>query len=320
MNWKRKRVFITGASGFLGSWLTQDLIEKGAYVVALIRDGNPQSMLVRSGLIKEIAVVQGTLEDFLTVERAVAEYQVDTVFHLGAQAIVGVAQVLPLQTFESNIRGSYHLLEACKRHEVERVVVASSDKAYGESVVLPYTEDMPLRGRYPYDVSKSCTDLLAQAYYHTYGLPVGIARCGNIYGGGDLNFSRLIPGSILSLYENQRPVVRSDGLYTRDYIYVKDVVLAYLLLAEGLGERGGQAFNFAPERPYTVLEVLTEIKRLMAKEIEPVILNKAKGEIIQQNLDATKAREFLGWKPLYSLEKGLEETIQWYQEFLGGMR
>ncbi|RMG35408.1 MAG: NAD-dependent epimerase/dehydratase family protein [Methanobacteriota archaeon] len=319
--WKNKRVFITGATGFVGSWLVKYLLEEGAYVVALVRDMDPQSELYRSGDYRRISVINGRLEDFSTLERAINEHEIDTVFHLAAQPIVGVAHRYPLHTFEANIRGTYHLLEACRIHSqfVQRVVVASSDKAYGTQPKLPYTEDMPLQGRFPYEVSKSCTDLIAQTYYHTYELPVAIARCGNIYGGGDLNWSRIVPGTIRSLLQGERPIIRSDGTYVRDYIYVKDVVYAFMFLAEKLDDPAlwGEAFNFSPERAVTVLELVSLLQRLMHCEyLEPDIRNEAEGEIHSQYLDSSKAQRLLGWSPQYTLETGLIETVEWYRGFL----
>lgn len=318
--WKGRRVFVTGATGIIGSWLVKDLLAQGAYVVALVRDADPQSELYRSGDIRRVSVVNGALEDFWTLERAINLHEIDTVFHLGAQTIVEVAHRFPLSTFEANVRGTYNLLEACRLHQdmVQRVIIASSDKAYGEQPKLPYTEDMPLNGRHPYEVSKSCTDLIAQAYYHTYGLPVAIARCGNVFGGGDLNWSRLVPGTIRAFLRRERPVIRSDGTYVRDYIYVKDVVRAYMLLAERLDEDQvrGEAFNFSLERPQTVLEMVRVIQRLMGcADIEPEIRNCATGEIHSQYLSAAKARRVLGWEPQYDLERGLGETIEWYRRF-----
>jgi len=319
--WKDRRVFVTGATGLVGAWLVKELLEKGAFVIALVRDEDPQSELLRSGDIRRISVVSGALEEFLTLERAISEHEPDTVFHLAAQPIVGVAHRFPLQTFESNVRGTYHLLEACRIHAslIRGLVVASSDKAYGQGSTLPYTEEMPLSGRHPYEVSKSCADLLAQGYQHTWNLPLGIARCGNIYGGGDLNWSRIVPGTIRSLLRGERPVIRSDGQYIRDYIYVKDVVRGYLRLAESLEreELRGQAFNFSPESRVTVLELVGVIQRLMDRtDLAPDIRNTSEGEIRSQYLSSAKAREVLGWKPDYPLEAGLRETIDWYREYL----
>lgn len=320
-DWQSRRVLVTGATGIVGSWLVKELLARDAYVVALIRDSDPQSELLRSGDIRRISVINGALEELWTLERAISLHDIDTVFHLGAQTLVGVAHRLPFSTFESNIRGSYNLLEACRLHArlVRRVVIASSDKAYGESPGLPYHEDMPLAGRHPYEVSKSCTDLLAQCYYQTYGLPVGIARCGNIYGGGDLNWSRLVPGTIRSLLTGARPVIRSDGTFLRDYIYVRDVVDGYLRLADSLEAAGvqGEAFNFSLESPSSVLEIVSRLQRLMdCTDVVPDIRNEAVGEIRDQYLAAGKARERLDWAPRYSLEDGLRETVAWYRALL----
>ncbi len=319
--WRGRRVFITGATGFVGSWLIRDLLALGASITALVRDADPQSELYRSHDIRRIAVVNGVLEDFWTLERAILHNDIDTVFHLGAQAIVGAAYHFPLPTFEANIRGTYHLLEACRLHQVlvKRIVIASSDKAYGDCAVAPCTEDMPLNGRHPYDVSKSCADAIAQAYYRTYQLPVAIARCGNVYGGADLNWSRLVPGLIRSLLNDERPVIRSDGTYVRDYIYVQDVTRAYRLLAEGLDQERvqGQAFNFSTGQATSVLELLKVIQGLMGREhIEPQVLGCAQAEIRSQVLSNAKARAVLGWQPLYDLEAGLKATIDWYSQYL----
>ncbi|WP_034338702.1 GDP-mannose 4,6-dehydratase [Deinococcus misasensis] len=320
--WKDKRVLVTGATGLVGSWLTHTLVDAGSHVVVLIRDADPQSELLRSGTLKRVSVVNGQLEEFRDVERAINEHEIDTVFHLGAQTIVGTAYRNPLPTFEANIRGTYNLLEACRIHPnlVKRVLVASSDKAYGDSAVLPYTEDMPANGKHPYDVSKSCTDLLAQTYFHSYGLPVVTARCGNIYGGGDLNWSRIIPGTIRSFLQEQAPVVRSDGTLTRDYVYVMDAVDAYLKMAQESHrpEVQGQVFNFGPDQPRNVLQVIDALAQVMGKtHLKPVILNQAKAEIQDQYLDSSKAKKVLGWEPTCSFEDGLKETVAWYTRFFG---
>ncbi len=322
MNWKERRVFVTGATGFIGSWLVRYLLEREAYVVVLVRDWDPQSQLIRSGDIQRTRVVNGALEDYATLERAINEHETDTVFHLGAQTLVGTALRSPLPTFEANIRGTYNLLEACRVHSsiVQRVVVASSDKAYGEVEHLPYREDTPLQARNPYDVSKSCPDMIALSYASSYDLPVAITRCGNVYGGGDLNWSQLVPGVIRSVLANQRPVLRSDGSYTRDYIFVSDVVNAYVLLASKISEKDvkGEAFNFGLQSRVTVMEVTLAVLRMMGREdLQPIIRNEAKGEIKDQSLDSSKARRVLGWAPSYKLEDGLKETIRWYREYFG---
>lgn len=321
MNESQRKVLVTGATGLVGSWLCRRLLDDGAQVVALVRDWDPQSEFIRSGDIRRCTVVSGCLEDYATVVRAIAEHGTDTVFHLGAQAIVGTALVSPLATFEANIRGTYNLLEACRVHRdlVQRLVVASSDKAYGHSDRLPYTEDMPVNGRHPYDVSKSCADLLAQTYAASYGLNLAVARCGNIYGGGDLNWSRIVPGTIRSVLEGKPPVLRSDGSFKRDYIYVEDVVDAYLALAEAAGRPGvrGEAFNFGPQRPLTVLEITRAVLEAMDRcDLEPVILDTAKAELKDQCLDAAKAARLLGWEPRFGLEDGLEMTVAWYRTFM----
>lgn len=320
--WSNRRVFVTGATGVIGSWLVKELLAQGSSVVALVLDADHQSEFFRSGDYRRSSIINGRLEDFGALERAINFYETDTVFHLGAQTIVGVAHRFPLPTFETNIRGTYNLLEACRLHSdlVQQVVIASSDKAYGEQTNLPYTEEMPLNGRHPYEVSKSCADLIAQAYHDTYGLPVAIARCGNVYGGGDLNWSRIVPGAIRSYLRLERPVIRSDGTYIRHYIYVKDVVRAYLRLAERLedGQVRGKAFNFSTGMPMTVLEMVKAIQKLMGYlYIEPDIRNCAEGEIRAQHLSAEKARNVLKWEPEFDLESGLRETIAWYRDFLG---
>jgi len=318
--WKDRNVFITGCTGLLGSWMTEALYRRGANVVGLVRDLVPASNLHRLGCWDRINVVRGDVIDYGVLERAINEYEIDSVFHLAAQTIVGIANRAPMGTFESNIKGTWNLLEACRRVDtVERVVVASSDKAYGSHEQLPYDESAPLIGEHPYDVSKSCADLLARCYYLTYRLPVTITRCGNLFGGGDLNWNRIIPGTIRSVYNDQPPIIRSDGTFIRDYFFVKDAVEGYLLLAERTAEEGiaGQAFNFSNERQIPVLELVRMIMDLMGKkDMEPEILDEAAGEIRHQYLSAAKAREVLGWKSLFAIEQGLEETIAWYQDFL----
>jgi CDP-glucose 4,6-dehydratase len=317
--WSNHNVFITGATGLLGSWLTEELSNRGATVTCLVRDWVPASRLVRSGVIDRVNLVRGDLADNALLTRALNEYAIDSVFHLGAQTIVGTAARSALSTFESNIRGTWNLLEACKAcsRTVQRILVASSDKAYGAHDHLPYKEDTPLEGRYPYDVSKSCTDLLAMSYFHTYDLPVAITRCGNLFGGGDLNFNRLIPGTIQSVLRGQAPIIRSNGQYIRDYFYVRDAVGAYLTLAERLPEEfAGEAFNFGTETPLSVLELVRQILCLMGQQsLQPVVLNEASHEILRQYLDCSKARHLLGWTSQFALTEGLRETISWYAEY-----
>ncbi|MCU0157975.1 GDP-mannose 4,6-dehydratase [Bacillus safensis] len=316
--WNGKNVFVTGCTGLLGSYLVKELIDQGANVTGLVRDQVPRSNLYQGSQFEKMNVVQGTLEDMQTIERALGEYEIDTVFHLAAQAIVGVANRHPVSTFEANILGTWNVLEACRRQPlIKRVIVASSDKAYGDQEQLPYDEDMPLNGKHPYDVSKSCADLISHTYYNTYGLPVCITRCGNLYGGGDLNFNRIIPQTIQLVLEGKAPEIRSDGTFIRDYFYIEDAVKAYLLLAEKMEEKGlaGEAFNFSNEIQLTVLELVDKILKAMGSELKPRILNQGTHEIKHQYLSAEKARKLLDWKPDYSIDEGLEKTIEWYREF-----
>ena len=319
--WRDRRVFVTGATGLVGAWTVRALLERGAHVVGLVRDQVCGSELVRAGLDRRIDIVRGCVEDLPLLARALAEYEVQTVFHLAAQTIVGVANRSPLSTFESNVKGTWCLLEAARRcGAVEQVVVASSDKAYGEQPVLPYTEDAPLDGRHPYDASKSCTDLIALTYAHTYRMPVCVTRCGNFYGGGDLNWNRLVPGTVRAVLRGQRPVLRSDGTLIRDYFYVKDGAAAYLHLAEQLARRpdlGGEAFNFSSELQITALDMVRHVLRTMGSDLEPDIRADARNEIPHQYLSAEKARRVLGWGPAYGLDEALAETVAWYRNFLG---
>jgi CDP-glucose 4,6-dehydratase len=321
-DWSSRRVLVTGSTGIVGSWLTEDLVRRGAYVVAFVRDADPQSRFFSERISERCSVVNGDLVELADCMRAVNDHEIDTIFHLGAQTIVGAALRDPIDCFETNIRGTYNLLEAARRLRelVTTVVVASSDKAYGDSPVLPYTEDMPLRGRHPYDVSKSCTDLLADTYAHTYGLNVTVARCGNIYGGGDLNWSRIVPGTIRWLLAGERPILRSSGGNIRDYIYVKDVVDAYVTLAEQSvrPDVSGGAFNFSPESQYTVLDIVGAIGKVLGIEPDPIILDSAKSEILHQTLDASKARRLLDWSTKWDLSVGLSETVDWYRGHLAG--
>jgi CDP-glucose 4,6-dehydratase len=316
-SWRDRPVLVTGASGLLGSWLTQRLVADGANVVCLLRDWVPQSEFVQARQHEKVNVVHGDVEDRATVERAIGEYEIEVVFHLAAQTIVGIANANPVSTFESNIRGTWNVLESCRRSpRVKSVVVASSDKAYGDQTELPYNEDMPLQGRHPYDVSKSCADLIAQSYAFTYDLPVGITRCGNFYGGGDLNWNRVVPGTIRSVFRGERPVIRSDGQYVRDYLYVEDGAAAYMLLAERLfshPELAGMAFNFSNEIQLTVLQLVQKILQKMGSDLSPDVQNQPLKEIRKQYLSAQRARELLQWAPAFTVDEGLERTIAWYR-------
>lgn len=322
--WNGRNVFVTGASGLLGSWMTEELVNRGANVTCLVRDWVPESRLVSSGFISRVNVVRGALEDYDTLARALNEYEIDSVFHLGAQTIVGTALRAPLSTFEANIRGTWNVMEACRVNpKVERVVVASSDKAYGEQEQLPYTEDEPLNSKYPYDVSKTCSEFIAVSYFHTYQTPVAITRCGNLYGGGDLNFNRLIPGTIRSVLCDEAPIIRSDGKFIRDYFFVREAVDAYLTLAERLPDErfNGEAFNFSTETPVSVLELVDQILKLMDRtHLVPKVLNEASREIPKQYLSCEKAKRLLDWQSKFSLNDGLRETIDWYQTRLNSER
>jgi CDP-glucose 4,6-dehydratase len=320
--WRDRRVLVTGGTGLLGGWLVRRLVDLGADVVCLVRDWVPQSELVRARLIDRVAVVRGDVRDQALIERAVGEYEVETVLHLAAQTIVGIANRDPISTFETNIQGTWALLEACRRTGVaKQIVLASSDKAYGDQDQLPYDEDMPLRGRHPYDVSKSCADLIGRAYWETYRLPVAITRCGNLYGGGDLNFNRIVPGTIRSALRGEPPIIRSDGTLTRDYIYVEDAALAYLRCAEAIDRDpavGGLAFNFSYERPLTVLDITELTLRAAGRpDLRPVVLNQASHEIPHQYLKSELARRVLGWHPAFDLKAGLERTVGWYRDYFG---
>ena len=315
--WLDRPTFVTGATGLVGSWLVRRLVEAKADVVCLMRDWVPQSELVRTGLMEKLKVVRGDIRDRDTLERVLGEYEIDTVIHLAAQTIVTIANRNPVSTFETNIAGTWNLLEACRRSPaIKQIVVASSDKAYGDQEILPYNEETPLQGQHPYDVSKSAADLIATTYAASYGMPVAITRCGNFYGGGDLNWNRVIPGTIRAVLRNQRPIIRSDGEYIRDYFYVEDGAAAYMLLAEQLAVRPelkGQAYNFSNEIQVTVSQIVSKVLRLMNSILEPEIRNGASNEIRHQYLSAKKARQELNWRPLFTLDEGLSRTIAWYQ-------
>lgn len=319
--WTDRSVLVTGCTGLLGSWLAEALVDAGAGVVGLERDRVPQSRLNRSSAIDKINLVRGEVEDYPLIERVLNEYQVQTVFHLAAQTIVGIANQNPLSTFETNIKGTWNVLEACRRTEwTAQIIIASSDKAYGEHAELPYVEDTPLMGRFPYDVSKTCADLLSQSYAKSYQLPVCITRLGNLYGGGDLNFNRLFPGTIRSAVYGEAPVVRSDGKFSRDYIYVEDAAIAYMMLAEKMADDPrlhGQAFNFSYETPLTGLAAVDKILQQVGRtDLVPQILGIANNEIPHQHLSARKARTTLGWEPRFEFDEGLSRTVAWYQNWL----
>jgi CDP-glucose 4,6-dehydratase len=322
--WRDRPTLVTGATGLVGGWLVRRLIDAGASVVCLVRDRVPQSELVSSGMIDQVRTVHGDLLDMPLLERTLGEYEISTVLHLAAQTIVPIANRNPLSTFETNVAGTWRLLEACRRSPaVGQVVLASSDKAYGDHEERAYDESSPLQGRHPYDVSKSCADLIGQSYAASYNLPVAITRCGNFYGGGDLNWNRIVPGTIRSVLRGERPVIRSDGNFVRDYFYVEDGAAAYMLLAERLASDPtlrGQAFNFSNEQPVTVLGMVAKILEVLRSNLEPDIRNEVSNEIRYQCLDASKARERLQWQPLATLDQGLARTVDWYEKLLGASR
>ena len=318
--WQDRRVLLTGATGLVGGWLVKRLLQAKADVVCLVRDWTPQSEIMRSGDIDRVTIVRGDICDQECLERVLGEHEISTVIHLAAQTIVGIANRNPGSTFEANIGGTWKLLEACRRSPaVKQIVMASSDKAYGDARILPYTEETPLAGMHPYDVSKSCSDLIAQTYAHTYGLPVCITRCGNFYGGGDLNWNRIVPGTIRSVLRGQSPVIRSDGSFIRDYFYVEDGAAAYMHLAEQMDlhpELRGEAFNLSTEIQVSVLQLVQKILNEMGTEIRPIVLGEAQNEIKHQYLDAGKAARMLGWRPMFTLEEGLTRTIAWYKNHI----
>ena len=320
-DWKDRRVLITGATGFVGTWLVKDLVERGADVVALIRDDIPNSPIRWMGIYDQMfAAPRGDITDYRSVKRIFNEYEIDSCFHLAAQPIVGIAKIDPVNTFNVNIKGSWNILEAARTSEsLKRLVIASTDKVYGESVKLPITEDHPLLAAYPYDASKACMERLAHTYFTTYGLPVAITRCCNIYGGGDLNFSRIIPGAIKSVIFDQNPVIRSDGTPVRDFIFVKDAATAYIVLAGQMGKRGvdGEAFNFGSKAPINMLDLVNKIIKVSGStKLKPEVqgTKKPDAEIDKQFLSSEKAKRILGWSPKFNLESGLKETIEWFKD------
>lgn len=317
--WLDRPTFVTGGTGLVGSWLIKRLVDAGADIVCLVRDWVPQSEIVRQRWIEKVKVVRGNVCDREILERVLGEFEIDTVIHLAAQTIVQIANRNPISTFETNIAGTWNLLEACRRSpKFRQIVVASSDKAYGDQEALPYDESTPLQGQHPYDVSKSAADLIALTYAKSFDLPVAITRCGNFYGGGDLNWNRIIPGTIRSILRGQRPVIRSDGKYIRDYFYVEDGAAVYMLLAEQLATRPeikGQAYNFSNEIQVSVRDIVERILKAMKSDLRPEIRNEVSNEIRHQYLSAKKARRDLGWKPMFSLDEGLSRTIEWYKDF-----
>lgn len=320
--WRDRRVFVTGATGFVGGHLIEALVARGAEVVALVRDEVRRAWLHERGLDSRITLVRGAVEDAALIERVLAEYEVEAVFHLAAQTLVGIAAQSPMSTWESNVRGTWTVLEACRRNlgRVRRVVVASSDKAYGAQEVLPYEEGARLEGRFPYDCSKSCVDLIATSYHRSFGLPVAITRCANLFGAGDRNWNRLVPGTIRSALHDERPVIRSDGRLVRDYLFIDDGVAAYLALAEAMDrpEVVGEAFNFSSEAPLTVAEMARSVLSACGRDdLELDCRGEVSLEIPTQTLSSEKARAMLGWRARTRLADGLAATVGWYRGHLG---
>ena len=317
--WRDRNVLVTGATGLLGGWLIKALMSQQASVICLVRDWMPQSDLLREKELSRVILIRGDITDSAVVERTLIEYEIATVFHLAAQTQVPIANCNPVSTFESNIAGTWRLLEACRKApKVSQIFVASSDKAYGTSPALPYKESTPLNSQYPYDVSKTCTDLIARCYATTFDLPVVVTRCGNLYGGGDLNWNRLIPGTIRSVLRGEAPIIRSNGLQLRDYIYVEDAASAYLRLAEKATVSGvilGEAFNISADTPRSTLEVARQVIKISGKPLEPQVLNEADNEIPEQYLDSEKIRRAIDWTPKFDLESGLMRTMKWYRDF-----
>ncbi len=316
--WCDRPVLITGATGLLGGWMTRRLVNLGADVVCLVRDWVPASLLLSGDTVDRVKIVRGDVNDQASLERILSEYEIDTVEHLAAQTIVGVALHAPAATFETNVGGTWRLLEACRRVGVKHIVLASSDKAYGEQDNLPYDESMPLNGRHPYDASKSCADIIAQTYANTYGMSLAVTRCGNFFGGGDLNWNRLFPGTIRSILRGKPPIIRSDGTFIRDYIYIEDAVEAYLDLSEALAERpelSGHAFNFSTESPLSALAIVNLISKVMQSPLKPYIRNDAHSEIPHQYLNSKKARDVLKWSPVFPMDEAVNRTVNWYRQY-----
>lgn len=319
-SWDGMRVLVTGCTGFVGAWLCDELLRDGAEVTGLVWPSASMAAYERLSLPERIREVPGDINDGVLLRSVLHDGEIDAVFHLAAQAIVTQANQSPTETYDVNVRGTWTLLDAIREAApaVRRIVVATSDKVYGDQPVLPYSEQTPLGAVHPYDVSKACADLVATSYAKSFGMPVAIIRCGNIYGGGDLNMGRLIPGTIRSILAGERPFIRSDGTLTRDYVHVQDVQRAYVRTAEALDQPRfrGEAFNFGNERPVSVLEVVELILQYLGRpDLRPVIGNVASGEILHQWLQSSKARRELCWEPAVSLEEGLRETVAWYQDF-----
>ena len=323
--WRGRRAFVTGAGGFVGGWLVRQLLERGAEVAVLVRERNPRTVLEGEGLSRRVTVFHGSVEDFRLMRRAFGTHAAETVFHLAARAVAGTAKLDPVRTLKANVEGTWNVLEAARGSGVQHILVASSGKAYssGPGALPPYRETYPLQGKHPYDVSKSCADLISTMYARTYGIKVAVLRCANVFGGGDLNFSRTIPGVIRSAVAGERFRIRSDGTAVRDFLYVKDASRAYLTAAEQLErhpELAGEAFNFTLAEPLTVLEVVSRVLRLMGREeLVPIIENQANDESPKQYLSSDKARDVLGWKPAFGFEEGLRETIHWYRDYFANV-
>ena len=317
--WEVKNVLITGGTGFLGSWLTKELVERKAKVYCFVKKIQKDSNFERMGLNRQAKVVFGSILDIDLLKFYLDKYQIDSVFHLAAQQLVQVALKNPSDTIKTNVLGTTNVLEACRQNgQIKRIVVASTDRAYGSYEKPPCQEYYPLKGEYPYDVSKSCADLIAQAYAKTYKMPIAITRCSNIYGGGDFNFDRIIPETIKHLLFNEEITIRSNGKFKREFFYVKDAVFAYLMLAEKISELNlcGEAFNFGSNSPVEILEVVKKI--ISISEVKNAIINvldSAQAEVKDQYLSSKKAKEILGWEPKYNLERGLKETYNWYKEY-----
>ncbi|OGZ27136.1 MAG: hypothetical protein A2365_00505 [Candidatus Nealsonbacteria bacterium RIFOXYB1_FULL_40_15] len=320
--WKNRNVLVTGGNGFIGGALSSELVEKGANVVVILRDWPRFGTLNLLSIERKVTITPGSVCDLDLVSRVLNEYHIDSVFHLAAQPIVSTANASPLSTLESNIRGSWIVLEACRMHSrIERIVVASSDKAYGEHKNLPYTEDMPLLGNSPYEASKACADILSRCFSNTYDLPIAVTRCANTYGGGDPNISRVIPATILKILKGEDPVIWNKGTAGRDFIYIKDAVKAYLLLGEALDRKDvrGKAFNFGSANLISIQELIKLISSLMGKEdIKPVLMSNQDviKEIDKQFMSFEKAKKELGWEPEWTIQNGLKETIEWYKNHI----